>query len=368
VHSGSTQDIDSAGQAVTAVDPALFAKTACMAYAPTSGDRHLTVFLDAGHGGLDPGSVGLTQGRKAIEEADETLPVELDAMRLLRAKGFRVVVSRTTNSSVARLTSADVDAGQLLTARGVHDDVAARAECANRGGANALIGIYFDAGASNNAGSVTGYDAVRPFAAQNLRLATLVQHDVLAAMNSRGWSIPDEGVQLDSQLGSTVNASAGDSYGHLMLLGPAKPGWFETPSKMPGALIEPLFITDPFEGSIADSGTGQQVIASGIAAAVEQLHEHAMKRVPVNAVVLARVDRELLAPGGVMLEHRWQSLQGGETLTIAAQDLYSLERHQRLIERHDKLGRSPGDRATAADGDHEHRHVDVATEQARTDT
>jgi N-acetylmuramoyl-L-alanine amidase len=37
---------------------------------------------------------------------------------------------------------------------------------------------------------------------------------------------------------------------------------------MPGALIEPLFITDPFEGSIANSSLGQHVIASGIAHAV----------------------------------------------------------------------------------------------------
>jgi N-acetylmuramoyl-L-alanine amidase len=253
---------------VVAVNPARFAKTACMAYPPTSGNRHRTVFLDAGHGGLDPGSVGHTSSGRTIYEADETLPVELDAMALLRAHGFRVVVSRTTNSSVARLTAADVN-GTLLTAEGVHQDVAARAVCANEAHANALIGIYFDAGASNNAGSVTGYDAVRPFAAANLKLATLVQHDVLSAMNHQGWGIPNEGVQVDSYLGSSLNAAA-DSYGHLLLIGPAKPGWFTTPSRMPGALIEPLFITDPFEGSLANSGRGQQVIASGIARAAEQ--------------------------------------------------------------------------------------------------
>jgi hypothetical protein len=89
-------------------------------------------------------------------------------------------------------------------------------------------------------------------------------------MNRRGWGIPNEGVQLDGGLGSVVNAAAGDAYGHLMLLGPVKPGWFDTPSRMPGALIEPLFITDPFEGSIADSRLGQHVIAGGIAQAVEQ--------------------------------------------------------------------------------------------------
>jgi N-acetylmuramoyl-L-alanine amidase len=55
-----------------------------------------------------------------------------------------------------------------------------------------------------------------------------------------------------------------------MLLGPAKAGFFSTPSEMPGAVIEPLFVTDPFEGTIADSTKGQHVIAGGIAATVEQ--------------------------------------------------------------------------------------------------
>ncbi len=257
------------GPAVSAVDPARFATGSCISYAPTHGARNLTVFLDAGHGGPDPGGLGRTAGGKVISDAGEALPVELDTMALLRAQGFRVVVSRTTDNTVARLGPDDVD-GRLLTARGVHDDVAARARCADEAHADALVGIYFDTGGPSNAGSVTGYDAVRPFAARSLRLATLVQTDVLAAMNRHGWQIPSGGVQSDDQLGSSVNSSTGDSYGHLLLLGPAKPGWFSTPSEMPGALIEPLFLTDPFEGSVADSRTGQQAIASGVAEAVRQ--------------------------------------------------------------------------------------------------
>jgi N-acetylmuramoyl-L-alanine amidase len=266
----SPAEVNVQGQgAGTAIDPAYFSPGACVAFPPTAGNRHRTVFLDAGHGGLDPGAVGITERGQVIYEADETLPVVLDTTTILRRAGFRVVVSRTGPTTVLRLGPDDAS-GNLLTDLGVHDDVAARDVCANMAHANVLVGVYFNAGASAaNAGCITAYDPDRPFAASNLRLADLVQSDVLSAMNAQGWQIPDIGVQTDQGLGSSLTA-ADQAYGHLMLLGPAKSGYFSTPSTMPGALTEPLFITDPFEGSIAASSSGQQVIAAGLARAVEQ--------------------------------------------------------------------------------------------------
>jgi N-acetylmuramoyl-L-alanine amidase len=254
--------------AVGAIDPALFSPGSCMAFPPTDGDRHETVFLDAGHGGLDPGGVGATQTGATVEESTVNLAVELDTMAMLRAQGYRVVVSRTGNTTVTRLTPADVD-GSLLTPQGVFNDVAARDVCANLAKANVLVGIYMDSGEPWNAGCVTGYDQDRPFSADNQRLATLLQDDVLGAMNAQGWNIPDEGVLSDTGLGSALTA-ADLAYGHLLLLGPAKKGYFDTPSQMPGALIEPLFVTDPFEATIAASAHGQQVIAKATAEAIEQ--------------------------------------------------------------------------------------------------
>jgi N-acetylmuramoyl-L-alanine amidase len=271
--------IDRGGRASYAVDPGAFSPGACVSYAPTSGNRHITVFLDAGHGGIDPGAIGTTESGTTIYEADETLPVELATARILRADGFRVVVSRTRQSSVVRL-NAQEESGGVLTLKGAHDDVAARDICANRGNAQILVGIYFDAASSSSAaGSLTAYDASRPFWKKSLKLATLVQRDVLRSMDSHGWQIPNLGVQTDSALGSYVEPASGVisgfardalNYNHLLLLGPAMKGYFTTPSEMPGALTEPLFITDPFEGSIAASTSGQHAIASGIAQAVEQ--------------------------------------------------------------------------------------------------
>ncbi len=259
------------------LDPTAFADGSCVAFAPTAGNRHETVFLDAGHGGIDPGGVGTTQSGAPIDEATETLPVELGVMNLLRAKGFRVVVSRTTADTVVRLTPVDRFGG-VLSLSGSHDDVVARDVCANEAHAQAMVGIYYDAGASpDDAGSLTAYDTARPFAAASLRLATLVQHDVVADMDAQGWAIPDDGVQTDGSLGSFVGSAsdgglAGEaaSYHHLLLLGPPEPGFLATPSQMPGAVIEPLYLTDPFEGSIAASSLGQRVIAQGIATAVDE--------------------------------------------------------------------------------------------------
>jgi N-acetylmuramoyl-L-alanine amidase len=272
--SGSLTEVRVQGLgAATAIDPAYFSKGACVEFPPTKGNRNLTVFLDAGHGGMDPGAVGTTESGQVIHEADETLPVVLDTMKILRQAGFRVVVSRTGRTSVLRLGRGDVSGG-ALTNKGVHDDVAARDVCANKAQANVLVGVYFNSGASaSNAGSVTAYDSARPFAAANHRLAGLVQSDVLAAMNAQGWQIPNGGVQTDQGFGSSIS-TASQAYGHLLLLGPAKKGYFSTPSTMPGALLEPLFITDPFEGTIAASSRGQQVIADGLARGIEQYFAH----------------------------------------------------------------------------------------------
>jgi N-acetylmuramoyl-L-alanine amidase len=262
------QATDLDGSAGQALDPALFSPGACMAFPPTSGDQHETVFLDAGHGGIDPGAVGTTEGGQTVEEAGVNLAVEMDTMTILRAQGYRVVVSRTQDTTVTKLTPGDVSGG-VLTVQGSFNDVAARDVCANLAHADVLIGIYMDSGDPWNAGCVTGYDADRPFSAANLRLATLLQDDVLGALNARGYDIPDEGVLPDAVLGSALT-SAALAYGHLILLGPAQKGYFETPSQMPGALIEPLFVTDPFEGSIAATVHGQQVMAAAIAEAVDQ--------------------------------------------------------------------------------------------------
>jgi N-acetylmuramoyl-L-alanine amidase len=272
VHHPALQATTEQSSAGTALNPTKFASGACRVFPPTARNRYRTVFIDAGHGGIDPGALGTAPTGRQVEEADVTLPVALDAATLLRADGYFVVLSRVRATAVVKPSAADLTStGELLTLKGEHDDVAARDACANLSRATILLGIYFDAGTSStDAGSITAYDADRTFSAKSKKLAALLENDVVVKMNAHGWDIPDDGAVTDATLGGPAPTTTAARYHHLLLLGPASPGWAPDPSRMPGALIEPLFLTDPFEASIAASGPGQEAIAQGMAEAAEQ--------------------------------------------------------------------------------------------------
>lgn len=253
--------------ASTAVDDTSFAPGACAAFTPTSGDRHRTVFLDAGHGGPDPGGQGRTTSGRRIKEKTETLATVLDTTQLLRADGYRVVVSRTRDSAVARLSGGDLS-GSVMSPSGDHKDLLARARCANLAGAAALVSVHFNLdGHVSTGGAITLFDADRSFSARSRTLAGLLQHAIVAALATHGWDVSDRGATSNSTGGSTLTVQAA-AYGHLLVLGPGKAGYNDQPSAMPGALVEPLFISNPTEGSIADSPAGQHAIATGIADAL----------------------------------------------------------------------------------------------------
>lgn len=246
-----------------------FAAGSCVAFLPTAADRHRTVFLDAGHGGPDPGALGHTLAGGAVDEADLTLSVVMAAIPMLQDRGYRVVVSRTTTAAVAVAGPGDLSAG-TFTAHGMLRDSTARARCANLAGAAVLISVHFNAGMSAaNGGALTIYDDLRAFGARSLHLATLLQGEILGGLNRQGWGIPDGGVVTDGGAGAPAVDAADRAYGRLVLLGPAAPGYLVSPSDMPGAVVEPLFVTNPFEAAIATGTGGREVIATGIARAAD---------------------------------------------------------------------------------------------------
>lgn len=227
---------------------------ACWALPPTAAGRGRTVFIDPGHGGLDPGASG-----NGVVEKQASLAVALRLADLLRGDGWRVVLARTTDSSVVRLSDSDVDSGSLR-ASALHRDLVGRIACANAARAAALLSVHFNGfGDSAVGGTETFYDTDRPFADGSQRLAQSLQAALV-----RELGLTDRGVTADTDLDASAITEAGTAYGHLLELGPAMPGWVDTPTAMPGALVEPLFLTNPEEAYRAGMAEGQQRIAQAL--------------------------------------------------------------------------------------------------------
>src|SRR5579884_2831066 len=235
----------------------------------TTGSDPRIIFLDPGHGGVDTGAVGTTEAGTPVEEKTVTLAIAKLTAAKLRAAGFTVVLSRG-DDSLPGLTKADVTAdGSALTPQGVLNDLQRRIDRANASGAALLLSIHFNSFDDPSVGGAeTFYDPDRPFSAKSRHFAELVQADLIGALRAAGYSTPDRGVIDDTTLQAEGVGPLQGSYDHLVLLGPAIPGKLR-PSRMPGALVEPLFLSDPAEASAATEPAMQDLIASALAKAVE---------------------------------------------------------------------------------------------------
>ena len=233
---------------------------ACMSLPPSRAGTGQTVFIDPGHGGLDPGVVGGSGSRQVLEK-DATLAVATQLSTLLRADGYRVVMARTQDSTMLKLSPTDSVLG-ALTGSAEHRDLVARAACANAAGAAALVSIHFNAFDDPSVGGTESfYNSARTFSSENRRLATALQAALVASLGT-----PDRGVWTDDQLAAPTLTSTGNTYGHLIELGPMAAGWVDSPSQMPGALVEPLFLSNPKEAGLAADPAGQRQIALALQA------------------------------------------------------------------------------------------------------
>lgn len=70
--------------------------------APSGLSRRYTVALDAGHGGRDPGNLGVVLGGRRVTESELTLAMALKLEHELKSRGIDVVMTRRRDSLVAR--------------------------------------------------------------------------------------------------------------------------------------------------------------------------------------------------------------------------------------------------------------------------
>jgi N-acetylmuramoyl-L-alanine amidase len=242
----------------------------CRWMPPTEGSQDLTVFLDPGHGGYDPGGEGETSDGRQITESAVALAVVEQAADQLRADGYAVVMSRTDDANVLDFPS-DYLNGSLLTAEAVRADVRARAACANAADADVLVSLHFNSFHDSSVGGTeTLYEPDRAFGRRSALLSTAVHQEIVTSLAAKGWTVPDRGRHPDHDRDDPGTTAEGAAYGHLLMIGPRKAGYNENPSQMPGVVVEAMFLTRPTEADIAASERGQRVLATAIATGVDR--------------------------------------------------------------------------------------------------
>ena len=172
------------------------------------------VVVDPGHGGHYDGAV-----QNGVREADVNLTVSLKLQRELAAMGFKVVLTRNSDVTVA-------PPGVPLSS-----DLQARVDIANSVDADIFISLHAnsDPGDQNNSGIICFYGAGRPDA-----LASAIQHSLVQ---------------------ETKAADGGIRPANFYVL---------RNSKIPAVLVEMGFLTNNREARLLTENAYQDTIVTGI--------------------------------------------------------------------------------------------------------
>jgi N-acetylmuramoyl-L-alanine amidase len=214
--------------------------------------------------------VGYTNDGSQVAEKNLTLAIALKTAARLRADGVSVTLSRS-GDGLDGSTPADYSPdGNMLTPDGVLTDLQRRIDRANASGARVFLSIHMNAYSDPSiGGSETFYDSARPFADQNQRFAQLVQSSLISALRAQAYTTPDRGITDDASLQTEDLGVLQGTYNHLILLGPPVPGRVR-PTEMPGALSEPMFVSDPDEATVLAQADVQDLLAGAYVRAIEQ--------------------------------------------------------------------------------------------------
>jgi len=214
----------------------------------------VTVVIDPGHGGRDAGAVG-----NGYKEKDINLAVALKVARILRSKGYRVILTRTKDEYVS---------------------LYARARMANRSGAHLFVSIHCNASRDPEASGMETYFLSESRTSEERAVAILensaIKYDI-------GYVQPDEPV--GAILGDLLqNLLLEQSYNLAMNIhraalkmaltkdrGVRQAGFYVLKwVMMPSVLVELGFITNRKEAKKLASPSYQRRLARAIALGIER--------------------------------------------------------------------------------------------------
>lgn len=236
-----------------------------LAAAPARRGATRTVVVDAGHGGPDGGMRGPLGRTKTLREKDVTLAVAKRYADVLRERGMKVVMTRTTDTLIA---------------------LADRGRIANRAKGDLFVSIHVNAANPNwkNAAGARGFetyflaDAKTEDARRVAELENASEQFESVAETSKGDPLrfivtdmqQNEHLRESSELAALVQS-------HLRRVhdGPnrgVKQAGFKVlvTAFMPAVLVELGFGTNPTEAAMLKDGARQQRMAEALADATEE--------------------------------------------------------------------------------------------------
>jgi N-acetylmuramoyl-L-alanine amidase len=223
--------------------------------------RRWRIAVDPGHGGKDPGAIGVG----GLREKDVVLAVARRLARRLREAGYEVILTR------------DGDVFLSLEERTAR---------ANAAAADLFLSVHANASANRSAAGVETYYLSNSNDRATIRLAAMENH--LDRMTDRAprsadvaWIVSDmiqsykveESVALARRIQSELVRTLG---GRVRDLG-AKPGPFYVlvGAGMPAILVETGFLTQAEEARRLDDPAHQEALAEGLLRAVGRFIENA---------------------------------------------------------------------------------------------
>lgn len=179
---------------------------------PRASNGNYKVFVDPGHGGGDPGAVGVG----GLREKDVNLAVGLKVLMKLKAKGIDVVMSRDTDKFL--------ELSQISSA-------------ANTSGSDVFVSIHANSASPSASGIETYY---YPGKTASGKLASNVQTNLIKSTGAK-------------------DRSAKTADFHVV-----------RETNMPSILVETGFVTNPSEAALLKTNSYQELLAQGIVNGVEQ--------------------------------------------------------------------------------------------------
>lgn len=224
-----------------------------------SGKR--TIVIDPGHGGSEVGAVHRSpSGEVDVVEKQVNLKIALKLRDMLEEANYRVVLTRDADRGALEVESTETGY------RKIRAELQARVNLANEARADLFISIHNNGSASpGESGTEVWYSKGRPFAAQNLALARLIQENLVKQIRALGHDVRDRGVKDDS----SFRIWQGRRFNLFVLGPPRNEPSAKTATLMPGALGESLFVTNAAEAALLRQERTLEAIARGYFDAIQ---------------------------------------------------------------------------------------------------